>query len=126
LFLEKIDEIHPNPPLKKEGDSSDEIPPAPFMKGGEDIEDSKEKIKLEFSQEFLKERGLIFNGYHLPYNPELKERSKELRTNMTKAEEYIWKNFLQKLDITINRQKPIDNFIADFYIASANLVIEID
>ena len=45
---------------------------------------------------------------------------------MTPEEKHLWYDFLKKLPITVNRQKSIGNYIADFYISSANLVIEID
>ena len=45
---------------------------------------------------------------------------------MTKEEKHLWYDFLRKLDITVNRQKVIGNYIVDFCISSANLVIELD
>ena len=60
------------------------------------------------------------------YNKTLKERASHLRKNMTYAEKKIWYEFLRKLDIPINRQKVIDNYIVDFYCSKARLVIEID
>jgi very-short-patch-repair endonuclease len=74
----------------------------------------------------LKSRHLITTGYHLPYNPDLKERARTLRRNMTRPEKKLWYGFLRKLNVTVLRQKPIDHFIVDFYIASSRLVIEID
>ncbi len=68
----------------------------------------------------------ITTGYHIPYNPKLKKRARELRNNMTVAESKIWKEFLKSFPCTVLRQKPIDNYIVDFYCASLKLVIEID
>ena len=68
----------------------------------------------------------ISNGFHFPYNPNLKENARSLRKNMTIAEKKLWKEFLQLLDIPVLRQRPILDFIADFYIASTKLIIEID
>lgn len=62
----------------------------------------------------------------MPYNPLLKERAGELRKNMTPAEKKIWKQCLKFLDVNVLRQKVIDHYIADFYIPSKSLVIEID
>ena len=70
----------------------------------------------------------------LPYNPKLKERARELRQNMTGPEKKLWFNYFQTLQkdttnnkkITILKQRPIWNFIVDFYIPSLNLVVEID
>ena len=59
-------------------------------------------------------------------NPNLTGNSKSLRKNMTKEEKHLWYDFLRKLDITVNRQKVIGNYIVDFCISSANLVIELD
>ena len=75
---------------------------------------------------YRKHRRLITTGYHLPYNPDHKMRARRLRHTMTLPERKLWKGFLQKLDVTVLRQKPIDNFIVDFYIAKARLVIEVD
>ena len=59
-------------------------------------------------------------------NPDLTGNSKSLRKNMTKEEKHLWYDFLKKLDVTVNRQKVIGNYIVDFCISSANLVIELD
>lgn len=45
---------------------------------------------------------------------------------MTPEEKHLWYDFLKLLPFTVNRQKAIGNFIVDFYIHSAKLVIEID
>ena len=45
---------------------------------------------------------------------------------MTNEEKHLWYDFLKKLPLTVNRQKNIGNYIVDFYISSANIVIEID
>ena len=69
---------------------------------------------------------LVTNGAHIPYNPALKERSRELRKNMTLAERKLWEDYLRNCGLTINRQKPLDNYIVDFYCAAKKLVIEVD
>ncbi|NND08327.1 MAG: DUF559 domain-containing protein [Saprospiraceae bacterium] len=63
------------------------------------------------------------------YNPNLKDRARSLRNNMTKAEVYVWKYLL--CDRTMKgyqfrRQRPILNYIADFVCLDLLLVIEID
>ncbi len=63
---------------------------------------------------------------HLPYNPKLGDRAKELRKNMTKAERKLWYDYLRHLSTRFYRQRPIDNFIVDFYCPALKLVIEID
>ena len=59
-------------------------------------------------------------------NAKLTGNAKTLRKNMTKEERHLWYDFLKTLSITVNRQKVIGNYIVDFYIASSNLVIELD
>ena len=59
-------------------------------------------------------------------NPKLTDFSKQLRISMTKEERHLWYDFLKTLPITVHRQKVIGPYIVDFYIASANLVIELD
>ena len=72
------------------------------------------------------QNGLITTGYHVPYNPKLKQRARELRKNMTQAEQKIWKEFLRYFKFRVYRQKPIHNYIVDFYCPKLKLVIEID
>ena len=69
---------------------------------------------------------LITTGYHLPYNPKLKGRARNLRTNMTAAENKLWSKYLRRFPLAVYRQKPIDNYIVDFYCPKLKLVIEID
>lgn len=65
----------------------------------------------------------------LPYNKSLTPVAKENRKSPTKAEHYMWKYLLNKGELShykFLRQKPIDNFIVDFYCSSLQLVIEVD
>ena len=64
--------------------------------------------------------------FHLSYNPKLVERAKNLRKNMTVAEQKLWKNYLKTFKYRVLKQRPIDHFIVDFYCPSLKLVIEID
>ena len=59
-------------------------------------------------------------------NSKLTGNAKALRKNMTKEERHLWYDFLKNLPVTVNRQKVIGRYIADFYIASSKLVIELD
>ena len=52
--------------------------------------------------------------------------AKVLRKNMTKEERHLWYDFLKEYDTKFLRQKPIGNYIVDFYCAQAKLVIELD
>ena len=45
---------------------------------------------------------------------------------MTPQEKRLWYDFLSKYPVRFQRQKVVDNFIADFYCHSAKLVIELD
>ena len=60
------------------------------------------------------------------YSKDNVKLAKELRKNMTRQEKHIWFDFLKKLPVTVKRQRPFGNYIADFFIPSALLVIEID
>lgn len=64
----------------------------------------------------------------LPYNQALKPFSRDLRTNMTDAEQLLWSRLRRKqiLGVPFYRQKPIAGYIADFYCAAAHLAIELD
>ncbi len=69
---------------------------------------------------------MIKTDFHLPYNPKLVKRAKELRKNMTIPEKKLWQGFLRELPVRVLRQRPIDQFIVDFYVSSSKLVIEVD
>ena len=45
---------------------------------------------------------------------------------MTKEEKRLWYDFLKKLPVSVHRQKTIESYIVDFYIASHKIVIELD
>ena len=60
------------------------------------------------------------------HNQELKPISKTLRKNMTKEEKHLWYDLLKLLPININRQKVFENYIVDFYIPSAKIIVELD
>ena len=45
---------------------------------------------------------------------------------MTKEERHLWYDFLKDYPIKFLRQKVLGKYIADFYCAKANLVIELD
>ncbi|MDQ3022395.1 MAG: 23S rRNA (uracil(1939)-C(5))-methyltransferase RlmD [Bacteroidota bacterium] len=108
--------ILPNLPLQGGNDKvSENNPPYEGGQGG-----------WKFDKGWLLKRGLILGGYHLPYNPKLIKRAKEFRKNLTEAEKKIWYEFLRNHQLRFLRQRPIDNYIVDFYCASAKLVLEID
>jgi very-short-patch-repair endonuclease len=73
-----------------------------------------------------RQKNLLESDFHLPYNQKLVERAKELRKNMTPAEKKLWNEYLKNFKFRVFRQRPIDNFIVDFYCPSLKLVIEVD
>ncbi len=56
----------------------------------------------------------------IPYNPELKDLARELRKNMTLSEVLLWNELKNKniLGYDFDRQRPIGNFIVDFFVKS--------
>ena len=59
-------------------------------------------------------------------NGKLTELSQKLRREMTKEERRLWYEYLKGLPVPVHRQKVFVRYIADFYIAKAKLVIELD
>ncbi len=78
------------------------------------------------TKHFSKDRRLKDNDFSLPYNPQLVINAKEMRKNPTLAEKKLWNEYLHNCSVRFLRQRPIDNFIVDFYCASCKLVIEVD
>ena len=66
--------------------------------------------------------------YFLPYNKNLKEFSRNLRSHSTLSEILLWQKLRasQFRGYAFNRQKPLGNYIVDFYCQKLDLVIEID
>lgn len=64
----------------------------------------------------------------LSYNPGLKELARQLRKNSTLSEVLLWHHLRgrQILEHDFDRQKPIGNFIIDFFCNELMLAIEID
>jgi very-short-patch-repair endonuclease len=62
----------------------------------------------------------------LEYNKKNIILAKNLRKNATPEEKRLWYDFLSTYPIRFQRQKAIDNFIADFYCHKAKLIIELD
>ena len=64
----------------------------------------------------------------IPYNPALKEKARYLRNNSTFTEIMLW-NYLKRKQMKgydFHRQKPLDNYIVDFFCNELMLAIEID
>ena len=64
----------------------------------------------------------------IPYDPKLKERARYLRNNSTLSEILLWQRLKAKQmhGYDFDRQKPIDNYIVDFFCNELMLAIEID
>lgn len=62
----------------------------------------------------------------IAYRSDLKAKARELRANMTEAEQRLWFRFLRDFPHPVLRQKPIADFIVDFYCSRLKLVIEVD
>jgi len=64
----------------------------------------------------------------IPYNPKLKELARNLRKNSTRSEVILWGHLKgkQMLGYDFHRQRPVDNYIVDFYCSELLLAIEIN
>lgn len=62
------------------------------------------------------------------YNPKLLSIAKKLRNNSTLAEVLLWNELKARkmLGYQFMRQKPIGNYIVDFFCSKLKLIIEID
>ena len=64
----------------------------------------------------------------LPFNKNLRQFARNLRSNMTDAELLLWSKIRRKqiCGCQFYRQKNIANYIVDFYCPKEKLIIEID
>jgi very-short-patch-repair endonuclease len=62
----------------------------------------------------------------IDYRRRLKRSAQTLRRDPTPAERKVWFEFLRDCPAKFTRQKPLRDYIADFYCASHLLVIEVD
>jgi very-short-patch-repair endonuclease len=67
--------------------------------------------------------GIVMQAKH---NKQLVPLAKQLRREVTKEERHLWYDFLRTYPVRFSRQKVLGKYIADFYSASAKLVIELD
>ena len=71
--------------------------------------------------------GMLFGSNFYPYNPRLKQFSRNLRSHGQISEALLWKCLKgKKTGYLFLRQRPILNYIADFFCHELKLVIEID
>jgi len=64
----------------------------------------------------------------IPYNSNLKELAKKLRQNMTFSEVKLWNELKngKMMGYDFDRQRPIGNFIVDFFCKDLQLALEVD
>ncbi len=64
----------------------------------------------------------------IPYNSKLVPLARELRNNSTLSEVLLWMELRNKqiMGYDFDRQKPIDNYIVDFFCRELLLAIEVD
>ncbi len=63
------------------------------------------------------------------YNRNLKEFARKLRNNSTLAEVVLWEKVLRKKQLrgySFLRQRPIENYIVDFFCKDLKLIVELD
>jgi very-short-patch-repair endonuclease len=61
------------------------------------------------------------------YAPRLKTYARELRTHQTEAEQRLWQRLRRdQLGVRFLRQRPLGEYILDFYAAALHLAVEVD
>ena len=78
-------------------------------------------------KEFPPDKG--GKGGYVPYNKALTDKARQNRKNPTPAERKLWLEVLrhERLNqLKFTRQKPLGDYIVDFYCAERLLAIEID
>jgi len=72
----------------------------------------------------LEKHGIMTKHFN---KKEMKERRRELRSNMTYCEKLVWM-YLRKRQMKVRflRQYSVDNYVIDFYCPKLKLTIEID
>ncbi|WP_034526988.1 endonuclease domain-containing protein [Bifidobacterium stellenboschense] len=62
----------------------------------------------------------------LPYNKANVPLARRLRSNATPWERRLWAEYLRAYPLRWQRQKPILDYIVDFYCDKAKLIVELD
>jgi very-short-patch-repair endonuclease len=63
---------------------------------------------------------------YIRYRKDLKSRGRRLRRDQTPAERKLWYVYLCDHPFKFTRQKPLGQYIADFYCARSLLAVELD
>ncbi len=102
--------IPPAPPFSKGGIDGAEVTVPPFEKGGTGgIPDHERKLALT------------------DFAARLKPNARNLRKRQTDAEQCLWRHLRRdQLGARFLRQRPLGQYIVDFYAPRARLVIELD
>ena len=102
--------IPPSPPFAKGGVDGAEVTAPPFGKGGTGgIPDYYRKLALT------------------DFAARLKSNASILRKRQTDAEQCLWRHLRRdQLGVRFLRQRPLGQYIVDFYAPKARLVIELD
>ena len=71
---------------------------------------------------------MLVRTHMLHYDPELKRLARQLRRQSTLAEVLLWQHLKgrKRCGIDFHRQKPIGEFIVDFFAPKLMLAVEID
>lgn len=69
---------------------------------------------------------MMVTGMGEMYNKDNIAIARKLRKDMTREERKLWYECLRELPVRFYRQKPIGNYVADFYCPKLHLVIELD
>lgn len=84
--------------------------------------------RKDFSTPLSRANSFALVEMKIYYNQKLQEKARWLRTNMTPPEVKFYQHLKGKqlLGYDFHRQKPILNYIVDFYCPKLKLIIEID
>ena len=86
------------------------------------MNEKKKKLEDRKDLESFKEGGMLHGTA-----PQIFEAAKQLRKEMTAAEQLLWQFLkLERKGLKFRRQHAIGIYVADFYCHKAKLVIELD
>ena len=132
LKLLSKDDIFPHEEDISEQSSSDPVSsaipaPTPLLRGAGGVSPLSRGVR-GVSPLLRGAGGVSSRRTIIPYNPYLKKLARKLRNKSTRSEITLWKQLKGKFGgkYDFHRQKPLDNYIADFFCYELKLVIEID
>jgi len=88
----------------------------------------KEDNSLSFLGEGLGEGQMKPKPHRFPSTPRIKQQAKNLRKEMTPAEQKLWQHLRNRrlFELKFRRQHPVGRFILDFYCYEHPLIVEVD